>query len=349
MADMKVAEMGGETPVGTTMAIMERGTKVMSAIHKRLHYSQKMEFKLLANVFGRFMAPMYPYAIPGAPPEIKVTDFDDRIDVVPVSDPNIFSMSQRIALAQTELQLVQSNPEIHGNEQGLYQAYRKMYEALGVTNVDAILPPPPVPQPTNPAKENQEAMRGKPLQAFPDQNHQAHIEAHLAIIATPVAQANAAIVMTLQGHIQEHLGFMAEAMAQQEIMEQLSPEEQMQIQSSQEGMMAMQAEVASRAAELVGELSEQYAQAVTPPQQTDPLVAIRQQELALREADIQRRAKEADDRNQLDREKEMNDQMEAAARINIQKEALDEKTRVAEERIQTQRDIAALNNMTKGQ
>ena len=348
LADMKVAEMGGETPVGTTMAIMERGTKVMSAIHKRLHYSQKVEFKLLANVFARFMAPMYPYAIPGAPPEIKVTDFDDRIDVLPVSDPNIFSMSQRIALAQTELQLVQSNPEIHGNEQGLYQAYRKMYEALGVTNVDAILPPPPVPQPTNPAKENQEAMRGKTLQAFPDQNHQAHIESHLAIIATPVAQANAAIVMTLQGHVQEHLGFMAEAMAQEEIINQLSPEEQMQIQSSQEGMMAFQTEVASRAADLIGELTEQYAQAVTPPPQTDPLVAIRQQELALREADIQRRAKEADDRAHLDREKELNDQMAESARINIQKEALDEKTRVAEERIQTQRDIAALNNMTKG-
>ena len=348
LADMKVAEMGGETPVGTTMAIMERGTKVMSAIHKRLHYSQKVEFKLLANVFARFMAPMYPYAIPGAPPEIKVTDFDDRIDVLPVSDPNIFSMSQRIALAQTELQLVQSNPEIHGNEQGLYQAYRKMYEALGVTNVDAILPPPPVPQPTNPAKENQEAMRGKALQAFPDQNHQAHIEAHLAIIATPVAQANAAIVMTLQGHVLEHLGFMAEAMAQEEIVNQLSPEEQMQIQSSQEGMMAFQTEVASRAAELIGELTEQYAQAVMPPQQTDPLVAIRQQELALRGADIQRKAKEADDRAQLDREKELNDQMAESARINIQNEALDEKTRVAEERIQTQRDIAALNNMTKG-
>jgi hypothetical protein len=348
MADMKVAEMGGETPVGTTMAIMERGTKVMSAIHKRLHYSQKMEFKLLANVFAKFMAPMYPYAIPGAPPEIKMTDFDDRIDVLPVSDPNIFSMSQRIALAQTELQLVQSNPEIHGNEQGLYQAYRKMYEALGVTNVDAILPPPPVPQPTNPAKENQEAMRGKPLQAFATQNHQAHIEAHLAIIATPVAQANATIVMTLQGHIQEHIGFMAEEMAQAEIINQLSPEEQMQLQASQEGMMAMQEEVASRAAEIVGELTEQYAQAVSPPQQQDPLVAIRQQELQLRGMDIERRAKEAADKAQLEREKEMNDQMEAAARINIQKEALDEKTRVAEERIQTQRDIAALNNMTKG-
>ena len=281
MADMKVAEMGGETPVGTTMAIMERGTKVMSAIHKRLHYSQKVEFKLLANVFAKFMAPMYPYAIPGAPPEIKVPQILMNVSMFCLFQTLTFSLCRSVLLlAQTELQLVQSNPEIHGNEQGLYQAYSKMYEALGVTNVDAILPPPPMPQPTNPAKENQEAMRGKALQAFPDQNHQAHIEAHLAIIATPVAQANAAIVMTLQGHVQEHLGFMAEAMAQEEIINQLSPEEQMQIQSSQEGMMAFQTEVASRAAELIGELTEQYAQAVMPPQQPDPLVAIRQQELA---------------------------------------------------------------------
>lgn len=348
MADMKVGEMGGETPVGTTMAIMERGTKVMSAIHKRLHYSQKIEFKLLANVFAQFMAPMYPYAVPGAPPEIKTTDFDDRIDVMPVSDPNIFSMSQRIALAQTELQLVQSNPEIHGNERGLYQAYRKMYEALGVTNVDSILPPPPVPQPTNPAKENQEAMRGKSLQAFPDQNHQAHIEAHLAIVATPVAQANATIVMTLQGHIQEHIGFMAEAMAQAEIMQDLSEEELMMLQSSPEGMQAAQADIASRAAELIGELTEQYAQAITPPQQPDPLVAIRQQELQLRGMDIERRAKEAEEKIQLERDKELADQMEAQVRLNIQEQAAEDKTRVAEERIQTQRDIAALNNMSRG-
>ena len=166
MADMKVGEMSGETPVGTTMAIMERGTKVMSAIHKRLHYSQKQEFKLLASVFAKFSAPMYPYAVPGAPPEIKQADFDDRIDVLPVSDPNIFSMSQRIALAQTQLQLVQSNPDIHGGPQGLYQAYRKMYEALGVTNIDSILPRPPQPQPMNPARENQEALRNQRLQAL---------------------------------------------------------------------------------------------------------------------------------------------------------------------------------------
>ena len=147
MADMKIAEMGGETPVGTTMAIMERGTKVMSAIHKRMHYSQKIEFKLLSKVFSETIQ-MYPY-MPSTEfgPEIFAQDFDARVDVLPVSDPNIFSMAQRIALAQTQLQLVQSNPQIHGGPQGLYQAYRKMYEALGVNNIDSILPPPPQPMP----------------------------------------------------------------------------------------------------------------------------------------------------------------------------------------------------------
>ena len=206
MADMKISEMGGETPVGTTMAIMERGTKVMSAIHKRLHYSQKQEFQLLAQVFAQNPKKPYPYRVPRkCSSMIMQTDFDDRIDVIPVSDPNIFSMSQRIALSQTQLQLVQSNPELHGGQQGLYQAYRKMYEALGVTNIDQILPPQPQqPQPMNLAKENQEAMRGSRLQAFPQQNHEAR-EAHLAVLSTPVAQVNATIVMTLQGHIQESI------------------------------------------------------------------------------------------------------------------------------------------------
>ncbi len=343
MADMKVGEMGGETPVGTTMAIMERGTKVMSAIHKRLHYSQKQEFKLLANIFARNMAPMYPYPVPGAPPQIKQTDFDDRIDVLPVSDPNIFSMSQRIALAQTELQLVQSNPDIHGGEQGLYQAYRKMYEALGVTNIDAILPIPKQPQPSNPAKENQEAMRGQRLQAFPDQNHQAHIESHLAMLATPVAQANATIVMTLQGHIQEHIGMMAEIQAQQEVMSQLDPEAQLVLQQNPQMAQQLQVEIANKAAELIGELTEQFAQAVAPSDNTDPLVAIRQQELSLRGAEIQERARQFEERQQLEREKERNDVLINQQRIDLTEEANQEKVRVAEERIQTQRDIAAAN------
>ena len=347
MADMKIAEMGGETPVGTTMAIMERGTKVMSAIHKRLHYSQKQEFKLLANVFKENPTP-YPYQMQGLPPTAKPMDFDDRIDVIPVSDPNIFSMSQRIALAQTELQLVQSNPQIHGGQQGLYQAYRKMYEALGVTNIDQILPQPQPPQPMNPAKENQQAMRGQSIQAFPQQNHEAHIEAHLAILSTPVAQANAAIIMTLQGHIQEHIGMMAEAMAQSEIAQSTPMDQQMMMQQNPQMMQEMQTQIQNRAAEIIGELTEKYAQVLSPEGSEDPLVTIRKQELALRGQDIQRKADEFDKKQDLDRERERNQRLVDQQRIDISEEALDDKTRIAEERIQTQRDIANANINRRG-
>lgn len=349
MADMKISEMGGETPVGTTMAIMERGTKVMSAIHKRLHYSQKIEFKLLADVFAKFSSPAYPYEVFGATPDIKQSDFDARIDVLPVSDPNIFSMSQRIALAQTQLQLVQSNPEIHGGPQGVYQAYRKMYEALGVTNIDSILPRPPQPQPMNPARENQEALRNQRLQAFPDQNHQAHIEAHLAMLSTPIAQTNANIVMTLQGHISEHIGMMAEIQAQQEVMANLPPEAQMMMQQDPMMMQQIQAQIANRAAELIGELTEQYAQAVAPADNTDPLVAIRQQELALRGAEIQEKSRQFEEKQGMEREKERNDVLLAQQRLDLQEEANEERIRVAEDRVQAQRDIAAANLINRRQ
>ena len=341
MADMKISEMGGETPVGTTMAVMERGTKVMSAIHKRLHYSQKIEFKLLSKIFAGSLS--YPYVTSSGVPEIIQADFDDRIDVIPVSDPNIFSMSQRIALAQTQLQLVQSNPDIHGGQQGLYQAYRKMYEALGVSNIDTILPMPKQPMPMNPAKENQEAMRGQRLQAFPEQNHEAHIESHLAILSTPVAQANATIVMTLQGHIQEHIGLMAEMRAEQEVLSALPPEQQMMIAQDPSMMQGLQNEISNVASVLIGELTEQYAQAVAPADTTDPLVAIRQQELALRGAEIQRKAEEFEREQEFERQKEQNDILLGQQRLDLQEEALKDKTRVAEERIQTQRDIAAAN------
>ena len=364
MADMKVGEMSGETPVGTTMAIMERGTKVMSAIHKRLHYSQKIEFKLLSRIFAETIQ-AYPYpADMQMGPEVFVQDFDQRIDVLPSSDPNIFSMSQRIALAQTELQLVQSNPQIHGGPQGLYQAYRKMYEALGVNNIDAILPPPPQPQPANPSKENQNALMGAPLQAFPDQDHESHIEAHMAVMSTPAMQLNPNAIMALQGHIQEHIGLLAEAQAQQEIMSQIPPEQmqmmqqQAQMMPPQEGpqgpmppdpMMQFKPQIDARAAEIIAEMTEQLAQAVAPPPQSDPLVDIRNQELQLKAADLQRKQSEFEAKQEFDREKERNDVLTAQQRIDVSEAALADKTRVAEERIQTQRDIAALNASMKGQ
>ena len=346
MADMKIGEMGGETPVGTTMAIMERGTKVMSAIHKRLHYSQKMEFKLLANIFAMNPSP-YPYAVAGAEPNIKAQDFDGRIDILPVSDPNIFSMSQRVTLAQTELQLVQSNPQIHGGPQGLYQAYRNMYEALGVSNIDAILPAPQQPQPTNPAKENQNALLGQALQAFQGQDHQAHIQSHLAVLSTPTVQTSMAVAAVLQGHIQEHIGMLAEMKAQEQVMSQLPPEQQQMLQQDPNMQQQIQAQIQNVASQIIAEMIEQYAQAVTPPPQQDPLVAIRQQELAIKGADIQRKGEEFDKKLEQDQQNERNDALIAQQRIDISKEALEDKTRVAEERIQTQRDIAALNNMKR--
>tara|TARA_B100001248_G_scaffold73630_2_gene52555 strand:- start:39851 stop:42250 length:2400 start_codon:yes stop_codon:yes gene_type:complete len=336
MADMKVGDMQGNSPVGTTMAIMERGTKVMSAIHKRLHYSQKIEFKILARIFA-MGAPIYPYQVPGAPPEIKQSDFDQRIDVLPVSDPNIFSMSQRIALAQTQLQLAQSNPEIHG-QNGMYQAYRKMYEALGVSNIDAVLQPPPQPMPMNPAKENQEALRGARLQAFPEQNHQAHISAHLAMIATPIAQSNASIVMTLQGHISEHIAMMSEIQAQQEITANMTPEQQAMMQSDPNAMQQFQTQVASRAAEISSEVSEQYAQSITPPPSEDPLVSIRKQELALKGQELAQRQEQFDVKQKFAQDKERND-------VLLDQQRLDQQEEIANQNDQTKRDIAAAKEM----
>ena len=346
MADMKVGEMSGETPVGTTMAIMERGTKVMSAIHKRLHYSQKMEFKLLSKIFAQDIAP-YPYMVSQQfGPEIKAQDFDQRVDVLPVSDPNIFSMSQRIALAQSELQLVQSNPEIHGGPMGLYQAYRKMYEALGVTNIDAILPPPPPPPPpANAAKENQNALMGVPLQAFPEQDHQAHIEAHMAVMSTPAMQLNPASIVALQGHIQEHIGLMAEKQAQAQIMERIPPEVQQNPEQMQMMMQQIKPQIDQIAAVLIADMVESMAQAVEPPQQSDPLVDIRNQELQLKAADMERKVSEFEAKQQMEREKERNSVLVDQQRIDVSEAALEDKTRIAEERIQTQRDIASMNAM----
>lgn len=348
MADQQLGDMAsGEAPVGTTMAIMERGTKVMSSIHKRLHYSQKIEFKLLARLFAENMEP-YPYAVDGAPPDIKPQDFDGRIDVLPVSDPNIFSMSQRIALAQTQLQLVQSNPQIHGPN-GMYFAYRKMYEALGVTNVDQILPPPPQPQPMNPAKENQVAMMGQPPQAFPGQDHRAHIQAHLAIMSTPAMQINPNAIIMLQGHIQEHIGLLAEEQAQQEIMSQIPPMPVQNQMMQQQIMMQMKPQIDARAAQLVAQIAEEFAITVEPPQQQDPLVMIRQQELQIKAMENQRKADEFAREMEFDRERERNKILLGQQRLDQQEEATAERTRVAEERILAQKQIAALNaNVNRG-
>jgi len=316
----------------------------MSAIHKRMHYSQKIEFKLLSKVFSDTMQ-LYPY-MPSVEfgPEVFAQDFDGRVDVLPVSDPNIFSMAQRIALAQTQLQLVQSNPQIHGGPQGLYQAYRKMYEALGINNIDSILPAPPQPQPMNAAMENKIALTGGMLQAFPQQDHKAHMETHLAIMSTPSVQMNPQATLSLQGHIQEHIGLLAEQQAQQIVMEQAGAE----VQENPEAMQMLQPAIERQAAMLIADLTEQYAQTLEPQDEQDPLVAIRQQELQLKAADMERKSQEFETKQELEYDREAMDAQLANRRIELQEEALADKTRVAEDRIQTQRDIAALSARMKG-
>ena len=189
-----------EAPVGTTVALLEKGQRIMSALHKRLHYAQRCEFKILKRVFGEFLPPEYPYQVQGASENVFKEDFDNSVDVLPVSDPNIFSMTQRITLAQTQLQMAQAAPELHD----LRQAYRKMYIALNIKDIDSILPPEEETQPKDPVLENMDSLMQTPLQAFPQQNHEAHIAAHTAFLENPKTAQNPAAVAALQAHVQQH-------------------------------------------------------------------------------------------------------------------------------------------------
>ena len=191
--------------------------RVMSAIHKRLYAALKQEFKLLSKIFATYLPPEYPYDVVGASRVVKVTDFDERVDILPVADPNIFSMTQRVTLAQTQLQLAMSNPQMHN----LYMAYRKMYEAIGVKNIDQVLPPPPPPLPKDPALENIDALGQKPFQAFPGQDHRAHITSHLNFMATNMVRNNPPVMAALQKNCLEHISLMAQEQIQLEFREEM--------------------------------------------------------------------------------------------------------------------------------
>ena len=234
IADMQVGDGNQQAAVGTTVALLERGSRVMSAIHKRLYVSLKKEFKLLAKIFGESLPPEYPYDVIGAARNIKAMDFDDKVDIIPVADPNIFSQSQRISMAQTELQLAQSNPGMHN----LYEAYRHMYEAIGVKNIDQILPPPQEPSPMDPATENILAMSNKPFQAFKGQDHQAHITTHLNFMASNVARNSPVVMATLEKNIFEHISLMAQEQLEVEFREEIGQLMQMQQMAQQNPQMA---------------------------------------------------------------------------------------------------------------
>jgi len=351
IADMQVGDGNQEAPVGTTIALLERGSRVMSAIHKRLHYSQRVEFNLLARVVKESPLKTYPYMIANGQQQLMATDFDDRIDIIPVSDPNIFSMSQRVMLAQEMMQMVQSNPQIHG-PQGMYNAYRRMYEAMGVQQIEQLLPPPPQPQPVSPSMENSTFLQGQPAQAFEDQDHDAHIAAHISLLRSPIVQnvpqGQMQAAAMIQSHIYQHIDFKAREMAQQDpqIMQmnqqmqmmqqqaQMDPMMQQQLQAMQQQMMPI---MEDKVATITTQLLEQYAPAMSAQTEEDPLVELRDRELDIKEADMERKAREAQQRIRIEQERVDNNKELAEDRMDLQSETAEMKDQIARERIDVQR------------
>ena len=321
IADIQIGDGNQQAAVGTTVALLERGSRTMSAIHKRLYASMKQEFKLLSRVFALYLPPEYPYDVVGGQRTIKQTDFDDRVDIVPVADPNIFSQTQRISLAQTQLQLAQSNPQIHN----LYEAYRKMYEALGVRDIDKILNVPEPPMPKDPALEHIDSLSGKPFQAFRGQDHRAHITAHLNFMSTNIARNNPVIMGSLEKNIFEHISLMAleqveiEFTTQLQQLQQLSqdpmaaqnPQMQMQVQQ-------LQMQIESRKAILIAEMMDEFMkeeQRITSQFDNDPIAKLKSRELDLVAQENARKAKEGQEKINLDKMRAMMNQMNTQEKL----------------------------------
>ena len=307
ISELQTGEGSQNAAVGTTMALLERGSKVMSAIHKRLYSAMKKEFKLLGKIIATYLPPEYPYDVVGAQRTIKQTDFDDRIDITPVADPNIFSMTQRITLAQTELQLATSNPQLHN----MYAIYRKMYEALGIKDIDKILPPPAPEAPKDPSLEHIDSLGGKPFKAFPNQDHRAHITAHLNFMSTNMVRNNPPVMAAIQKNILEHISLMSQEQIQLEFREQIMSAQQLQQQAANNPQAAQQLEqlniqMEARKAVLIAEMTEEFMKEenkITSQFDSDPLLKLKSREVDLRAMENQRK-KDADEaKTELDRAK----------------------------------------------
>jgi hypothetical protein len=311
IADMQVGEGNQQAAVGTTVALLERGSRTMSAIHKRIYASMKEEFRLLANVFKLYLPPEYPYEVVGASRTIKQTDFDDKVDIIPIADPNIFSQTQRISIAQTELQLAMANPGIHN----MYEVYRNMYSALGVRDIDSILLKPDQPTPKDPALEHIDALAGKPFQAFPGQDHRAHITAHLNFMATNMARNAPVIMASLEKNCFEHISLMAQEQVEIEFRNEIQQLQMMQQnpQAMQNPQMQIQIrmfseKIEARKAVLIAEMMEEFMneeKKITSQFDNDPIAKLKSRELDLVAQENDRKRQESNERINLDKMKAM--------------------------------------------
>jgi hypothetical protein len=364
IADMQVGDGNQQAAVGTTIALLERGSRVMSAIHKRLFVGLKQEFNLLAGVFKTYLPPEYPYDVVGAQRNVKVTDFDDKVDIVPVADPNIFSQSQRISMAQTELQLAQANPQMHN----MYEAFYAMYSAIGVKEIDKILPPPPQPTPLDPAVENIMALSSKPFQAFKGQNHQAHITSHLNFISTNLARNNPMIMGALEKNCFEHISMMAQEQIEVEFREEMMQMQQMQQQAQQnpqmqqnpqfqQQIMQVSMKVEARKATLIAELMQEFKEEenkIMGQFGNDPIAKLKARELDLRAMDDSSKREQAQEKINMDKSKQLmgqsqfdekleqnEDLAELRAETSLTKQMMSQDAKMQQDRMK-QRDVKIL-------
>ena len=363
IADMQVGDGNQSAAVGTTVALLERGSRVMSAIHKRLYASMKKEFMLLSDVFAMYLPPEYPYDVVGGQRQVKATDFDARIDIIPVADPNIFSQTQRIQLAQTGLQMAMSNPGMHN----LYSAYKAMYEALGVKDIDALLPPVAQPAPMDPSVEHINALSAKSIKAFPNQDHTAHMKAHLSFMGTQIVRTNPNILAAMQKNILEHISLMAQEQVQLEFKEEMAQIQQITQQIQQMGGMNPQimqqnpqmrqmqqqiqqitTEMESRKAVLISETMAEYLleeKKVLNQLDNDPLLRLKADEVQLRAQENMRKQKEDEDQLNLDKARllqarelaedkmELNDKhQKLRASVSLAKDGIKDMTAVVKEK-----------------
>jgi len=319
IADLQVGDGNQQAAVGTTVAMLERGSRVMSAVHKRLYSAMKQEFTLMARVCKLYLPPIYPYDVIGGQRQIKQTDFDDRIDILPVADPNIFSQAQRISLAQTQMQLAAANPQIHNQ----YEVFRNMYEALGAKDVDLLLKKPEKPTPKDPSLEHIDALAGKPFQAFPGQDHRAHMTAHLNFMATSLVKNAPMIGAAIHKNCLEHISLMAQEQIELEFREELgklqqmmqmmqNPQAMMQNPNMQNDIQMLQQKIESRKAILIAEMTEDFMneeKKISGNYGNDPIAQLRARELDLQAQENERKEKEGQERLNLDKMRAMmNDQ-----------------------------------------
>ena len=344
IADMQVGDGNQRAAVGTTVALLERGSRTMSAIHKRLYVGLKQEFKLLADVFKTYLPPEYPYDVAGGAKTVKVQDFDDRVDILPVADPNIFSQTQRISMAQTQLQLATSNPTMHN----MYQAYRSMYEAIGVKNINGILPPPMQPRPVDPSMEHIMAMGMKPFQAFPGQDHQAHIDAHLAFMGLNMVRNNPTMMAAIQKNILEHITLMAQEQVQMEFAQEMMQVQQMTMMAAQNPQILQQIQminqkIEARKAILIAEMTAEYTKEenrITSQMDGDPLLKLKSREVDLRAMENERKRKYDESRIDIDTSKLMQSR-------EIAEDKLEQNEDLAELRAETSLTKQMMSNAAK--